>query len=402
MYPRLSDLINDLLGTNILLPAKTFGFFLALSFVAAFLVLKRELARKERLGHFVLRKENELVEGPLPITQVILHALVWGLVGYKLGYMFVDAAAFSKDTEGVLLSAKGFWLTGLLAAGLAGGLRYREYAKRKDIKPKYKEVAVGPSYYSGTVVTIAFVAGILGSKIFAMLEPGSNFWKVLSGDGVTGNFGKELLGELISFNGLSFFGGLLTAGFIIIRYLYVRGFGVMRAVDAFAPCLILAYAVGRIGCQMSGDGDWGLPNELAQPGWLSWLPDWTWSYDYPHNVANEGIPIPGCNDDFCNVLPQKVWPTPFYETMMGLGIFGILMYLRTKFKYAGQMTSLYMILIGVERIAIESIRVNTTYDFAGLHVTQGQLISFFLIVGGAVGMYITTRRKNPLVVSAAS
>ena len=121
MYPRLSDLINDLLGTNILLPAKTFGFFLALSFVAAFLVLKRELARKERLGHFVLRKENELVEGPLPFTQVILHALVWGLVGYKLGYMFVDAAAFSKDTEGVLLSAKGFWLTGLLAAAGGGG-----------------------------------------------------------------------------------------------------------------------------------------------------------------------------------------------------------------------------------------------------------------------------------------
>lgn len=386
MYPRLSDLINDLFGTHLLLPAKTFGFFLALAFLAAFVVLRRELQRKEQLGHFRLRKEKNQVDGPLPIAPAIFQVLVWGLLGYKFGYMLVDAEEFSRDTEGVLLSGKGYWLTGLVALAIAGGLKYSEYNRRKSIKPKFEEIWAGPDYYSGTVVTIAFVAGIVGSKLFAMLEPGSNFW-------------QDPIRDLTSFNGLSFYGGLLLAGALIIRYLYVRGFGVLRAVDAFVPCLILAYSIGRIGCQMSGDGDWGLVNELPQPGWLSWLPQWTWSYTYPHNVAGEGVPISGCMDDFCNVLPKPVWPTPLYETLMGLVIFGILMWLRTRMKHPGQLTGIYLALIGLERISIEQIRVNTTYSFGGLAFTQAELISVLLIATGIAVWVGSMRKKDALVIA---
>lgn len=382
MYPRLSDIINDLFGTHILLPAKTFGLFLALAFIAAFLVLRRELARKEQLGHFRLRRERLVLESPLPAYTIVIHALIWGLLAYKLGYMLVDGKEFSNHTEDVLLSSKGFWLTGLLGAAIGGGLKYREYARRKGLKEKTKEVLVGPSFYVGTVTTIAFIAGILGSKIFAMLEPGSNFW-------------ADPLGDLLSFNGLSFFGGLLCAGGIIILYLYRKGFGVVRAVDGFAPCLILAYAVGRIGCQLSGDGDWGIVNELPNPGWL---PDWAWAYTYPHNVALEGVPIPGCTGEYCMQLPQPVWPTPLYETLTGLGIFGILMFLRTRLHHPGLLTSVWLILIGIERFGIEQIRVNSRY---GLGLTQAELISILLILTGVAIMVYALRKKDPMVIETA-
>jgi prolipoprotein diacylglyceryltransferase len=228
------------------------------------------------------------------------------------------------------------------------------------------------------------VAGILGSKLFAMLEPGSEFW-------------KDPLGDLVSFNGLSFFGGLLCAGGLIIYFLYRKGFHILTCVDAFAPGLALANGVGRIGCQLAGDGDWGIVNTSPKPGWLSWMPDWAWAYDYPHNVAMEGVPIPGCTDFmYCRHLPLPVFPTPFYETLMGVAIFCILWALRKRMKYAGLVTGIYMILIGLERFLIEQIRVNTRYDLGILQFTQAELIATLLIVGGSTILFLVMRQKRPL------
>ena len=56
--------------------------------------------------------------------------------------------------------------------------------------------------------------------------------------------------------------------------------------DIGGPGMMLAYSVGRIGCHMSGDGDWGIININPKP--FSWLPDWLWAYTYPNNVAIEG------------------------------------------------------------------------------------------------------------------
>jgi phosphatidylglycerol:prolipoprotein diacylglycerol transferase len=68
--------------------------------------------------------------------------------------------------------------------------------------------------------------------------------------------------------------------------------------------MMLAYGVGRIGCQMAGDGDWGIPNTAPKPGWLSWAPDWMWSFKYPHNVSMEdqGNKIADCVGKYCNEL----------------------------------------------------------------------------------------------------
>lgn len=383
MYPRLSDLINDLLGTNILLPAKTFGFFLALAFVAAYIPLKAELKRKEGLGHYKAFRKRVRTAGPMKLQEVIIHALIWGLACYKLGLFITDRDLFNNDTEAALLSTKGFWLTGLLGLLIGGGWKYMEYRKKLAEKEKFEDINTYPSYYLGTVVTIAFVAGILGSKLFAMLEPNSGFW-------------KDPIGDLVSFNGLSFLGGLICAGALIIYYLYRKGFHILTCVDAFVPGLILAYAVGRIGCQLSGDGDWGIPNPHPMPDMLSWLPDWAWAYDYPHNVAMEGVPIQGCMDMYCRHLEVPAYPTPLYETLMGFAIFGFLWAIRKRMKYAGMLTGIYMILIGLERFLIEKIRVNEVYDFAGLHFTQAELLSTFLVLGGSLILFLTLRAKKPL------
>lgn len=435
MFPRLSDLINSIFGTDMLLPAKTFGFFLALAFIAAYIPLRADLRRREKLGQYKLRKEKVQTQGPITIREVVIHALVWAVAGYKLGLYISDPDLFNNHTEEALLSAKGFWLTGLLGLIIGGGWKYLEYKKKKDLETKYEMVDAGPSFYLGTVVTIAFVAGILGSKIFAMLEPGSNFW-------------DDPIGDLVSFNGLSFYGGLICAGFLIIYYLYKKGFHILTCVDAFVPGLILAYAVGRIGCQLSGDGDWGIINAayqslpqggvakgsvetlnaaiaahreyfilngsehafFAKPDWLSFLPDWFFATDFRHNVAMEGVSLQGCDlqvwgrpdkmgrlvPEFCNHLPAPVFPTPIYETIMGTGIFGILWAIRRKLKYAGLLTGIYMILIALERLAIESIRVNTLYDFGGLQFTQAQLISTLLILGGAGVLWYSLKSKREI------
>lgn len=80
--------------------------------------------------------------------------------------------------------------------------------------------------------------------------------------------------------------------------------------DALAPSLILGYGIGRLGCQVAGDGDWGISANMAlKPGWL---PDWFWAQTYEGNILGVTIADPG------------VYPTPIYEAMTALGIFVLL------------------------------------------------------------------------------
>ena len=112
--------------------------------------------------------------------------------------------------------------------------------------------------------------------------------------------------------------------------------------DAVAPALMVGYGVGRIGCQLSGDGDWGIANTAAQPDWW-FLPDWMWAYTYPHNVLNEGVRIAGCEWQYCYELSPAVYPTPFYETIMAFIIVGILWILRKRIKPAGTLFFVYSV-----------------------------------------------------------
>jgi phosphatidylglycerol:prolipoprotein diacylglycerol transferase len=185
---------------------------------------------------------------------------------------------------------------------------------------------------------------------------------------------------IFSRSGLSIFGGLIfgvLAGLVCVRRWRLP---VRPLLDAVAPAMMLGYAIGRIGCQVSGDGDWGIAANMSlKPGWL---PTWAWAQTYQNNVYGEVIAAPG------------VYPTPMYETLMGLACFALLWALRKHPYQIGWLFSVYLALAGIERLLIEQIRVNPVFDFGGLHLTQAELIAFALIVLGLVGVATLSRRTS--------
>jgi phosphatidylglycerol---prolipoprotein diacylglyceryl transferase len=166
--------------------------------------------------------------------------------------------------------------------------------------------------------------------------------------------------------------------------------------DAVAPGLIFAYAVGRIGCQMAGDGDWGIVAS-AQPTWW-FLPSWMWAYDFPRNViqssgqANEAIA--GLTAHYNTHLVPPVYPTPFYETIMATLIGVFLWNIRKRLKIHGMLFMIYLVLNGIERFCIEKIRVNDKLHAFGLTFTQAELIAVLLIIIGTVGGIVLYKKHQ--------
>ena len=118
------------------------------------------------------------------------------------------------------------------------------------------------------------------------------------------------------------------------------------------------------------------------------------AYHYQHNVINNGMMhIEGCEgDNYCKQLTVPVFPTPFYETIMGLILFFFLWGIRKKLAIPGTLFAIYLIVNGIERFFIEKIRVNTTYDFGFIHPTQAELIAVALVIFGT-GLYFYLKRK---------
>lgn len=164
--------------------------------------------------------------------------------------------------------------------------------------------------------------------------------------------------------------------------------------DVGAPGIMLAYAIGRIGCQLAGDGDWGIVNIHPQPLWLHWLPHWMWSYTFPHNIINAGVYIQGCFSAYCDQLAQGVYPTSFYEVVICGLMFLFLWLIRKRLHTPGLMSFLYLVLIGAERFFIEFIRVTIKYDIMGITLSQAQVISALMFMVGAGGIiYLYANNK---------
>jgi prolipoprotein diacylglyceryl transferase len=370
MYPNLYYLIDDFFGVKLngLRLVNSFGFFVAIAFVASGFVLYNELKRKESLGEFTPTEESITIGAPASMSELLTSFFFGFLFGYKIIGAFTIADALN-NTQAFILSLQGNMGAGILVGAIMVYLKWKEKDKDKLAKPETRKLLLWPHDRVGDIVLQAALWGFLGAKIFHNLE---NLEELM----------LDPWGSLISFSGLTFYGGLILATIAIIVFIRKYNMRVIHFADAMAPTMLFAYAAGRIGCHISGDGDWGIPNLNPKP--FTWLPDWIWSYQYPHNVVNAGVPIPGCVGNYCNQLPEGVYPTTFYEVIIMFILFLIVWMVRKKITQPGIITGIYFIFAGGERFFIEKIRVNNKYTFLPFQPTQAELISVILIILGIV------------------
>lgn len=433
MYPNLYYAFKDLFGVEIpfLKLFQTFGFFVAVAFLGAAYTLTSELKRREGLGLMAGIPETVTIGKKVTMTEILVQAIIGFILGYKVLGIFLLWADASQDLQSFIFSAKGSIPGGIVLAAVFGYLKYRSGRKQELAKEERREVIVMPHQRVPDFTVMAAVAGLIGAKIFHNLEN----W---------GDFVQDPVGALLSFSGLTFYGGLIVASIVIIRYAQARKINILHLIDSAAPGLMLAYGVGRMGCHFSGDGDWGIYNSayvtdatgkvmavdpakfqdvvkaneqffgrqyaglehiphaaFTKPGALSFLPDWFFAYGYPHNVINEGVQMANCTGKYCSVLPVAVYPTALYEIITCLALFAVLWAIRKKVNVPGMIFGIYLIMNGIERFFIEKIRVNTKYDIFGFRPTQAEIISTLMVIGGALLIWYC-RKLHTTVKTTAS
>ena len=371
MYPTISHLLNDLLGTNLTLPIATFGFFVAIAFLVGGWIISKELKRKEQEGLLQSIKQKVVIGEGITKIEILTSGIGGFLAGFKLIHAFTHYDDLVHNPQEFILSTQGNFIGGIAIAALSIYIKWHEKEKDKLESPKLKEQIIHPYQLTSNMIFIAAISGILGAIVFANLEQG----------------------KLFGFHGLTFYGGFILATASLMYYANKNQLKIIHVMDAAAPAVMISYGIGRIGCHMSGDGDWGIVNNNPKPDWMNFLPDWTWSYKYPNNVLNEGVPIPGCIGEYCNQLPEAVYPTPIYEVIMSIFIFLFLWNIRKRIKIAGVLFFIYLTLNGIERFLIEKIRVNEKYDFLG-GITQAEIISFSLILIGLLGCVFLIRNNQ--------
>lgn len=426
MYPDFHYLIENLLGIDApewLSLFKTFGLFVALGFLGGAYVLVADLKRKEQMGLMVPEFTTIEVGKPASANELLWSSILGFFLGYKIGGFFGHWQDISPNPMGYVFSLQGNFIAGIIGALILGYTKYAEKKKEQLAEPKQKRVAIYPHQRITEFVVIAMIAGLAGAKVFNALET----WE---------DFIRNPVENLLSSSGLTFYGGLITAAVAIGIYAKKHNIPVKHLADSFAPAMMLAYGIGRLGCHFAGDGDWGIfnsayitdisgslrhaaPGEFfgalkADPGFMQrmayefgglenvphlykpapgWLPDWLFAMNYPYNVNSEGVPLLHCVGQYCSVLPIGVFPTALYEAVACVILFFILWFLRGKMKYALQLSGVYLILNGAERFLIEKIRVNYKYDWGFIHPTQAEIISAGLILFG-IALLIFARKKE--------
>lgn len=251
----------------------------------------------------------------------------------------------------------------MLAIGfiVASSLLTREL-RRKRLDPNL----------GNNITLIALVAGVAGSKMLYLIEHWSEFI-------------ADPLGMAFSPSGLTFYGGFLLATLVIYLYVRRKNVSFFAIADATAPALLLGYGIARIGCHLAGDGDYGFPTSLP------WGTDYS-NGTYPPSAAFRNFPE--ITSQFPNgIVPDNTpcHPTPVYEFLLCALFFWILWRMRKTTTPEGKLFTAYLVLAGLERFAIEFIRLNPRVAFG---LSEAQLIAIGLMVVGALGWNYFSRKAQ--------
>lgn len=410
MFPDFHYLFNSLFGIDIpgLSLVKTFGFFVALAFLAGAWVITRELKRKAEQKLMLPEIVTETEGKPVTNAELVWMGVLGFVIGFKLLGLVLNASEASHNPIDFLFSLKGSLIGGLAGAALFVYSRYSARKKQQLPQPKERKVAIYPHQRVADIIFIAAIGGFGGAKVFNAFETWNDFI-------------KDPVGNLIAPAGLTFYGGLIVATVALYVYARKKKFSFAHLCDAAAPALMLAYGIGRLGCQFSGDGDWGIYNSayitradgsMVKSSQMeydavvkqnphifidrnentviphkyapapSWAPDWLYAQNFKHNVNNDGIPIAGETGDYIHVLAAGVFPTSMYEAAACILLFLLLWSLRKRFNRPLQLFGIYLVLNGLERFLVEKIRVNYKYDWGFIHPTQAEIISGALVIAG--------------------
>jgi phosphatidylglycerol:prolipoprotein diacylglycerol transferase len=228
---------------------------------------------------------------------------------------------------------------GFLGAGALVARRLRELGK--------------PADWAYELIFAALVGGFLGSRIDYLIQN----WDEASDD---------LVGNVFSGSGLVWFGGLVGGALGVLIWARRRGYLGIQLLDLTAPGLALGYAIGRVGCQLSGDGDYGVESDVP------------WAMAYPEGT----VPT-----------TDEVHPTPVYETL-AMGLVALLLWRLRDHMRPGGLFALYLVLAGAERLLVEFVRRN---DELVVGLTLPQLISLAMIAAGAAWL---VRDRGPRGVAA--
>ena len=223
---------------------------------------------------------------------------------------------------------------GFIAAGLVIARRFGELGKPPD--------------WAYEMAFAALIGGLVGSRLDFLIEN----WSDVNDD---------LLGNLFSGSGLVWYGGVIGGAIAVIIWAHFRGILQLALLDLAAVPLALGYAIGRVGCQLSGDGDYG----------KAW--DGPWAMAYPDATVPTDTPV---------------HPTPIYETIV-MGLVAIVLWrLRDRFR-PGILFALYLIAAGLERFLVEFVRRN---DAVALGLTQAQWLSVAMILAGSISITVAANR----------
>jgi phosphatidylglycerol:prolipoprotein diacylglycerol transferase len=252
--------------------------------------------------------------------------------------------------------------------GLMLGIAFivASYLLTKEVERK----KLNPNFAT-EITLLAIIFGIIGAKLFHLFEN----WEAFLNDPISMAFSP---------GGLTFYGGLILAVIAVWVYSHKKKIPFLVVADIAAPALAIAYGIGRIGCHLAGDGDYGIPTDLP------------WGTNYENGTVPPSVMFRG--SEIAQAYPNGIvpdntplHPTPIYEFLVALLIFSILWKLRKKEWIDGKLFMVYLVLTSLARFLVEFIRLNPRILFG---LSEAQIISIVLIIVGAAGYIYFMRNKN--------